>query len=61
MAAYVLAVDSSYFAVSDTSGAVTLPSLPSGTYPYHAWRAGGTIITGSIAVGGDGPFEIRWP
>jgi plastocyanin len=61
MAAYVMAVDSSYFAVSDAKGAFTLPLLPPGTYTYHAWRPGGTSLTGSVSLDHGTPFEIRWP
>ena len=41
MAAYVMVVDSPYFAVSDRDGAFHIPSVPPGTYRYHAWRPGG--------------------
>jgi plastocyanin len=61
MAAYVLAVDSGYFAVSDSSGRFLIAAVPAGTYTYHAWRPGGTTLTGSVAVDGDQSLEIRWP
>jgi plastocyanin len=61
MAAYVWALESSYFAVSDEHGAFTIPSVPAGTYPYHAWRSAGPILTGSITLDDDLPLEIRWP
>ncbi len=60
MAAYVLAVDSPYFAVSNEDGAFTISGVPPGTYTYHAWRPGGQPVTGSIAVDGTTPLEIRW-
>src|SRR5580765_1614839 len=46
MAAYVMAVDTPYFAVADRSGAFTIGSVPPGPYRFHAWRAGGEVITG---------------
>ena len=61
MAAYIMAVDSEYFAVSDPSGRFVLAGVPSGTYVYHAWHPGGAILTGSAAVDGDKPLEVRWP
>ncbi len=61
MAAYVMAVDSPYFAVSNEKGAFTLSGVPPGTYNYHAWRPGGQPLTGSINVDGNTPLEISWP
>ena len=61
MAAYVMAVDSPYFAVSDEKGSFAISGVPPGTYTYHAWRPGGQLLTGSIAVDGDNSLEIQWP
>lgn len=61
MAAYIMAVDSPYFAVSNEKGAYTIAGVPPGTYTYHAWRPGGQPLTGSITVEGITPLEIRWP
>jgi plastocyanin len=61
MAAYVMAVDSGYFAVSDESGRFQIAAVPSGTYTYHAWHPGGATLTGSAAVDGEKLLEIRWP
>jgi plastocyanin len=60
MAAYVLAVESPYFAVSKEDGTFTIQGVPAGTYTYHAWRPGGPQLTGTIAVDGSKPLEIRW-
>jgi plastocyanin len=61
MAAYVMAVDSEYFAVSDSSGRFLIPAVPPGTHIYHAWHPGGTTLTGSTVSDSDKPLEIRWP
>ncbi len=61
MAAYVLAVESSYFAVSDLNGLFRIPMLPAAKYAYHAWRPGGSILSGEVSLDGDAPLEIRWP
>jgi plastocyanin len=61
MAAYVVAVDSPLFAVSDDTGEFTLRSVPEGPYTYHAWRAGAQPLTGSITVRPGQPLDIRWP
>lgn len=60
MAAYVMAVDSPYFAVSDEQGTFAISGVPAGTYTYHAWRPGGQPLTGSISVDGDNSLEVRW-
>jgi plastocyanin len=61
MAAYVMAVDSPYFAVSDASGAFTIASVPPGTYTYHAWRAGATDVTGTWTSTTGQPLNVSWP
>jgi plastocyanin len=61
MAAYVLAVDTPYFAVSDRDGRFTLTAIPAGTYTYHAWRPGGDILTGSTAVRAGASLDVAWP
>lgn len=60
MAAYVVAVDSPYFASSDASGGFTV-AAPAGRYTYHAWRAGGQPLTGSIALDGTTTLDVAWP
>ena len=60
MAAYVMAVDSPYFAVSNEQGTFTISGVPPGTYTYHAWRPGGQPLTGSVTVDGNNPLDIRW-
>ncbi|MGB6429701.1 MAG: hypothetical protein WBF06_03895, partial [Candidatus Acidiferrales bacterium] len=37
MSAVVVAVDTTYFAVSDASGAVTVTNVPAGRYELHVW------------------------
>ena len=61
MAAYVLAVDSSHFAVSDHQGQFVMAGVPRGSYTYHAWRPGGQTTTGLVAVDAVRRLEIRWP
>lgn len=60
MAAYVMAVDSPFFAVSNEDGNFTISGVPADTYTYRAWRPGGQTLTGSITVDGSQPLEIRW-
>jgi plastocyanin len=61
MAAYVLAVDSPYFARADESGAFTIPDVPEGTHTFHAWRPGATMEPTGAWTSGAGPLAIEWP
>jgi plastocyanin len=61
MAAYVMTVDSPYFARSDNAGAFTIAGVPVGAYTYHAWRPGAVAeLTGEWASP-DGALSITWP
>jgi plastocyanin len=60
MAAYIVAVDSSYFATTDDRGTFAIEA-PAGKYTYYAWRAGGDLLTGTVTVGTDGAaLEVKW-
>ena len=61
MAAYVVSVDSPWFAVSAADGSFTLPDVPAGTYTYQAWRAGGPPLTGRHTVQPASLLKIDWP
>jgi plastocyanin len=60
MAAYVVAVDTPYFAVSDGSGRFTIPSVVPRSYTYHAWRAGATELSGTWSPAGDATLTVDW-
>lgn len=60
MAAYVVAVDSPYFATTDAEGSFAIDAPP-GSYTFHAWRAGGDIISGKVTVDGEAPLAVDWP
>ena len=61
MAAYVVVVDSPYYAVSGNRGEFSLAGVPYGQYTYHAWRAGSAMITGKFTVAANTSLEIQWP
>ncbi len=60
MAAYVIAVDSPYFARADENGAFAIPEIPPGMQTYHAWRPGATAyLTGSWSPS-SGSLTVTW-
>jgi plastocyanin len=61
MAAYVMAVDSPYFAVTDRTGTFTIAAVPPGIYPYHAWRPGAAQLTGTWSSTSAAPLRVTWP
>ena len=60
MAAYVMALDTPYYATSNDKGQFWLGGVPAGTYTYHAWRPGGDELTGTVTVGAGKTLELKW-
>lgn len=50
MSAYVVVVDTPYFAVTDRQGRFQLHSVPPGNYTLHAWHESGAVLTQNITV-----------
>ncbi len=57
MSAYIMVVDTPYYAVSDGAGHFRLPSVPPGTYTLHGWHESGATLTQTVTVGG-GPQAL---
>ena len=51
MSAYIMVVDTPYYAVSDSSGHFRLPNVPPGTYTLHGWHESGATLTQTVTVG----------
>jgi plastocyanin len=60
MAAYVMALDTAFFAVSDERGRFLIHDVPYGTHVFHAWRPGRNDLSGSIQVGPGATLDVRW-
>ena len=52
MSAYIMVVDTPYYAVADAQGRFHLLDVPPGTYTLHAWHESGAILTRSVTVSG---------
>jgi plastocyanin len=61
MAAYVITVDSPYFARADESGAFAIALVPAGTYQYHAWRPGAVTELAGTWTSTDRSLTLTWP
>ena len=61
MAAYVMVVDTPYFALSDGTGRFEIAGVPPGEYSSHAWRPGGPILNIPVVVGPSSALDVRWP
>jgi plastocyanin len=50
MSAYVLVVDTPYYAVTDKQGRFTLRDVPPGTYTLRGWHESGAVLSQSLTV-----------
>lgn len=60
MAAYIVAVDTPYYATTDRAGRFTIAEVPAGRYAYHAWRSGADALNATVVVGDGQPLEVSW-
>ncbi len=62
MAAYIVVVDSPFYALTDREGDFLLKGVPAGDYTYHAWRAdGGEVVSNRLTIDADARLEVLWP
>jgi plastocyanin len=61
MAAYVVAIDSPYFAITDNNGAFAIADVPPGSYKSAAWRPGADTLHGAFSTDSGMPLDVRWP
>jgi plastocyanin len=50
MSAYIMVVDTPYYAVTDKQGRFRIAGVPPGTYTLHAWHESGASLTQPITV-----------
>lgn len=51
MSAYIMVVDTPYYAVTDAQGRFHMPNVPPGAYTLHAWHESGAEQTRAVTVG----------
>jgi plastocyanin len=61
MAAYVVAVPSTRYAVTDAEGRFAIDGVDHGAQPYAMWRAGADPQAGTLTIVTGQPVTIDWP
>ena len=61
MAAYVVAVASNFYAVTDTEGRFAIAGVEGQRREFSMWRAGAEPYSGTIAGDADQPVTVDWP
>jgi plastocyanin len=61
MAAYVMVVDTPFYAVSNKDGRFAIANAPATRTRYHAWRPGGSVLNGEVDLTSSQPLEVSWP
>jgi len=51
MSAYIMVVDTPFYAVTDAQGRFRMPNVPPGAYTLHAWHESGAEQTRAVTVG----------
>ena len=58
MSAYIMVVDTPYYAVADAQGRFHIGHVPPGVYTLHAWHESGAEITQKCTVSTDTPLNF---
>ena len=54
MSAYILVVDTPYYAVTDKQGRYHIKNMPPGAYHVHVWHESGASLSQDVSVRSDG-------
>lgn len=59
MSAYIMVVDTPYYAVADSHGRFHISGVPPGEYTLHGWHESGSALSESITIKpGGGPLAV---
>lgn len=59
MSAYIMVVDTPYYAVTDGAGNFRIKDVPPGTYTLNVWHESGSALTQTVTVkAGDAPMAL---
>jgi plastocyanin len=59
MSAYVMCVDTPYYAVTDKRGRFRIPNVPNGSYKLQVWHESGEKSEQAVQMPRSEPFEVR--
>jgi plastocyanin len=59
MIAYILVVDTPYYAVTDSKGHFKIDNVPAGSYTLHAWHENGESENRKITVSSGADLQVR--
>jgi plastocyanin len=59
MSAYVVVVDTPYYAIADGKGKFTIPNVPAGKYRAQVWHESGEKTTEEVTVSDGGTIELK--
>jgi len=59
MSAYVMCVDTPYYAISDGKGNFKLNGVPPGSYTLNVWHESGEKYSSKVTVGPNQTFQIK--
>ena len=59
MSAYVVVVDTPYFATADGKGRFTIPNVPAGKYHAQVWHENGEKDSEDVTVGAGGTLSLK--
>jgi len=58
MSAYVVVVDTPYYALTDNQGGFSLPNVPPGRYTLKVWHESGLVAEQPLVVGESSPTAL---
>lgn len=59
MSAYVVVVDTPYYAIADKKGRFSIPDVPPGRYRAQVWHEGGEKATEDVTVGDGATISLK--
>jgi len=59
MSAFVMCVDTPYYAVADKNGQFHIANVASGEYNVHVWQESGETFTGRVTVNANKSFQFK--